>query len=166
MTTATTDATDSTLLEMVKHVVIDVDDVEEELTPDVCMIYTVPSKLRKMDEEASFTPQWISIGPIHYDTEELKGMQKLKYKYLQDFSKRVSNEEAMKEYKSFLESEVQKIRECYEQKFPEMSNEKFVEIVLLDAVFIMEYFLSEWKFDHRYMNKLCYKRHLEGLTSS
>ncbi|XLS46929.1 hypothetical protein HN51_021287 [Arachis hypogaea] len=154
MTTATTDATDSTLLEMVKHVVIDVDDVEEEFTPDVCMIYTVPSKLRKMDEEeASFTTQWISIGPIHYDTKELKGMQKLKYKYLQDFSKRVSNEEAMKmkEYKSFLESEVQKIRECYAKKFPEISNEELVEIVLLDAVFIVEYFLRDWEFDHRNM---------------
>ncbi|KAL1329489.1 hypothetical protein HN51_046604 [Arachis hypogaea] len=150
MTTATTDATDSTL-EMVKHV-IDVEDLEEELTPisDVCMIYTVPSKLRKMDEEA-FTPQWISIGPIHFDKEELKGMQKLKYRYLLHFWKRVSNDEAMKKYKCFLESQVQTIRQSYAQKFPEISNEKFVEIVLLDAVFIVEHFLSEWEFEHRCM---------------
>ncbi|MED6122306.1 hypothetical protein PIB30_038600 [Stylosanthes scabra] len=69
--TADDTATDSTW-EMVKHVV----DIEvlQDLNPSVMsIIYKVPSNLRKMDEEA-FTPQLISIGPIHFPKQHLKEM--------------------------------------------------------------------------------------------
>ncbi|KAL1329487.1 hypothetical protein HN51_046603 [Arachis hypogaea] len=132
------------LFDILNHVIVDKDLEDLTLSGDH-MIYTVPSKLRNMDEVA-FTPQWISIGPIHFGKEELSEMQKLKCMYFQDFWARF-NEEAitiMKEYKGFLESEVQKIKECYaQQKFPGICNEKLVEIVLLDAVFIVEHLLTE-----------------------
>ncbi|XP_057744357.1 putative UPF0481 protein At3g02645 isoform X1 [Arachis stenosperma] len=155
---AATTAAHSTLIppfDMLEHVINfnNVKDLEDLTLFGNHKIYAVPSKYRKMDEEA-FTPQLISIGPIHFGRKKLKDMQKLKYMYLQFFSERFSNQEAitiMKAYKGFLESRVKGIRECYAHKFPKISNEKFVEIVLLDAVFIVEHLLRERAYFQEYM---------------
>ncbi|XP_015948299.1 putative UPF0481 protein At3g02645 [Arachis duranensis] len=157
MATAATTAHSTLIppLDMLEHVIdFDVKDLEDSTLFGNHMIYTVPSKLRKMDEEA-FTPQFISIGPIHFGKKELNEMQQLKYMYFKFFCSRILNEEAitiMKLYKGFLESRVKRIRECYAHKFPaETSNEKLVEIVLLDAVFIVEHLLREREYIHQYM---------------
>ncbi|MED6207583.1 hypothetical protein PIB30_036988 [Stylosanthes scabra] len=97
---ATATATDSTL-EMVKYAMIDIEVLEDMNPSGMSIVYTVPSNLRKMDEEA-FTPQLISIGPIHLGKQHLREMQKLKYSYFQVFWKRSSNEEAMNQYKDVL----------------------------------------------------------------
>ncbi|MED6122310.1 hypothetical protein PIB30_038604 [Stylosanthes scabra] len=150
-TTTTADATASTFplseteYEMVKHV-IDVR-VLEDLKLSDCTIYNVPCNLRKVNKEA-YTPEMVSIGPIHFDKPELKPMQEHKQRYFHFFWKRVSNEQDMKKYKEFLESNEETIRQCYAHKFPEISKEKFVDMVLLDAVFIMELLLrNSWKLE-------------------
>ncbi|CAK8559984.1 unnamed protein product [Lathyrus sativus] len=134
--------------EMVKNI-IDIKDLEE-LSLAECSIYNVPHNLRKVKEEA-YTPQLISIGPIHLEKEELKPMQQHKKRYFHFFWERLSlnNQESMKNYKLYLENKEQEIRKCYAVKFPDINKEKFVETILLDAVFIMELLLrnSSWKSD-------------------
>ncbi|XP_061348818.1 UPF0481 protein At3g47200-like [Gastrolobium bilobum] len=130
--------------EMVKHI-IDIRDLEDFKFSE-CSIYKVPCNLRKVNEEA-YTPQLISIGPIHLGKEESKPMQEHKKRYFHFFWERVYNEQAMNSYKDYLETKEQEIKQCYAHKFPEISKEKFMDMVLLDSVFIMELFLrnSSWK---------------------
>ena len=55
----------------------------EKLEPPVsteCRIYKVPLYLRKLNEEA-YTPQVISIGPIHHDKKRFQTMDKHKVRY-------------------------------------------------------------------------------------
>ncbi|XP_061348811.1 UPF0481 protein At3g47200-like [Gastrolobium bilobum] len=136
--------------ERVKHI-IDIRDLEDFKLSE-CSIYKVPCNLRKVNEEA-YTPQLISIGPIHLGKEELKPMQEHKKRYFHFFWERVSNELAMMypmdKYKDYLKTQEQEIKQCYAQKFPKISDEKFLDMMLLDAVFIMELFLrhSSWKSD-------------------
>ncbi|KEH17782.1 hypothetical protein MtrunA17_Chr8g0335011 [Medicago truncatula] len=135
--------------EMVKQI-IDIG-VLEKLSLAECSIYKVPHNLRKVKQEA-YTPELISIGPIHLGNEELQPMQEHKKRYFLFFYERLSqfNQQSMiKIYKLYLESKEQQIRKCYAEKFPNISKEKFVETILLDAVFIMELLLrnSSWKSD-------------------
>ncbi|KAK7382862.1 hypothetical protein VNO80_01988 [Phaseolus coccineus] len=130
-------------VEMVKHV-IDIG-VPEELRLSERSIYTVPSNLRKVNEDA-YTPQCISIGPIHFEKEKLKTMQEHKLRYMEFFWNRVSNEPSMQAYKQYLEDKEQEIRRCYSEKFTDkLPREKFVDMMLLDAVFIMELFLRNYE---------------------
>ncbi|MED6133524.1 hypothetical protein PIB30_029073 [Stylosanthes scabra] len=132
---------------MVEHV-IDVRSVLEDLKLSDCSIYNVPSNLRKVNREA-YTPEMISVGPIHFGKPELKPMQEHKLRYFGFFWNRISNGRAMNEYKEFLGKEEQRIRQSYARKFPEIKKEQFVEMMLLDSVFIMELFLRSiicyWK---------------------
>jgi len=133
-----------TEFEMVKHI-IDMPTLEE-LRLSECIIYKVPYNLRMVNMDA-YTPQWISIGPIHLTKPELKPMQEHKKRYFHCFWERVSNEQAMKIYKHYLQDKEENIRECYAEKFPDIPREKFVDMMLLDAVFIMELLLRNchWK---------------------
>ena len=52
----------------------------EKLEPPVsteCCIYKVPYYLHKLNEEA-YTPQVISIGPIHHDKKDFKPRKSIK----------------------------------------------------------------------------------------
>ncbi|KAG2381176.1 UPF0481 protein [Vigna angularis] len=124
-------------LEMVKHV-IDIG-VPEKLRLSERSIYKVPCNLRDVKKDA-YTPYCISIGPIHLGTKELDTMQEHKLRYYQFFWDRVSNEEAMESYKHYLQNKEQEIRRCYSEKFT-FPTEQFVDMMLLDAAFIMELFL-------------------------
>eukprot|EP00256_Glycine_max_P032133 XP_006576736.1 UPF0481 protein At3g47200 isoform X2 [Glycine max] len=154
--------------EMVKHI-IDIPDLEE-LRLSECSIYKVPYNLRKVNEEA-YTPQWISIGPIHLDKQELNPMQEHKKRYFHCFWERVSNEQAMRNFKHHLETKEDHIRHCYADKFPDIPKEKFVDMLLLDAVFIMELLLRncEWKsnsfkHEHEYKHTKSFRvRHSDDL---
>ncbi|KHN34500.1 UPF0481 protein [Glycine soja] len=74
-------------------------------------------------------------------------MQEQKHRYFHFFWARLSlvNKLDLVQYKAFLELEERNLRCCYQKKFPEISKEQFVEMMLLDAVFIMELFLREAK---------------------
>jgi len=75
------------------HVSLDIDkltaSVQKELKTlrpfsNKCSIYRVPKRLRDSKEYA-YTPQLVSIGPIHHGKEELKEMEEHKNLYLQEF---------------------------------------------------------------------------------
>ncbi|XP_011016140.1 PREDICTED: UPF0481 protein At3g47200-like isoform X3 [Populus euphratica] len=115
-------------------------------------IYRVPDSLRKSNE-AIYTPQEVSIGPIHHCKKNLQLMTTQKERYLKEFCNRVVGETRVQQVK-FLEKiwntikkDEENIRQCYEDGAPEVAeNDQFVKMVLLDAVFILEYLLRNKDF--------------------
>ncbi|KAK3173903.1 hypothetical protein Dsin_032544 [Dipteronia sinensis] len=120
---------------------IDIEKISEAIfdgAPECC-IYRVPRDLRKINEEA-YTPQVVSIGPLHHGKREyLIEMEKQKLIYVKKFSERTSTDK-LKELKSFIEDNEQRIRICYAEN-PNLLSDEFVTMILYDAVFIIELFL-------------------------
>ncbi|KAG5227640.1 UPF0481 protein [Salix suchowensis] len=106
---------------------------------DKCSIYRVPKSLRGSKEYA-YTPQIVSIGPIHHGKEELKEMEVHKKLYLQEFLTRgqVSVERCIA---AIAERET-RLRNCYADNFEKITTEDFVKMVLLDSSFIIMVFLK------------------------
>ncbi|KAI4354733.1 hypothetical protein L6164_003579 [Bauhinia variegata] len=124
--------------------IIDIPEVmEPDLSPECC-INKVPEKLREVNPEA-YSPELISIGPLHHDNPKLKPMEKEKYRYFHFFLKRVSRKHALDDFKSFLGDNEVKLRSFYSEKFLGLSKDQFVNIMLLDSIFIMELLLREAK---------------------
>ncbi|XP_037494250.1 putative UPF0481 protein At3g02645 [Jatropha curcas] len=127
-----------------RQLVIDIPDNLEDLLsqpalwPEIC-IYKIPRKLRAINPSA-YTPQMISIGPFHHNEKSLKPMEKHKLRYLAEFCRRtgktwVELENKIREYEL-------KIRHCYDQTFEQYEQNMFVRMILLDSVFIIEFFLK------------------------
>lgn len=115
-------------------------------------IYRVPGALRKPNK-AIYTPQEVSIGPIHHDKKNLQPMNTQKRRYLKEFCNRVVGETRVQHVKFLekiwdtIENEEENIRQCYEDGSHEVAeSDRFVKMVLLDAVFILEYLLRNKDF--------------------
>ncbi|XP_054780029.1 UPF0481 protein At3g47200-like [Prosopis cineraria] len=129
--------------EIVKEIMIDIKTEPEDpmMNASKCNnIYRVPCNLRKLNKDA-YTPQLVSIGPLHYGRKKLRPMQTHKLHYLNLFiEERLKGKiEAMDKFKDFLKEKERKIRQCYAKKL--FCGKKLVDLVLLDSVFIMELFL-------------------------
>jgi len=129
------------------HVSLDIDkltaSVQEELKTlhafsNKCSIYRVPKRLRDSKEYA-YTPQLVSIGPIHHGKEELKEMEEHKKIYLQEFLK--LSEVSVKECIAAIAERETRLRNCYADNFENISTEDFVKMMLLDSSFIIMVFL-------------------------
>ncbi|KAK2650779.1 hypothetical protein Ddye_018268 [Dipteronia dyeriana] len=106
-----------------------------------CCIYKVPKELRKINGQA-YTPQVISIGPFHHGNKALVEMEKQKLRYVSEFQqKREGGAEKLKEFKRFIQYNEQQIRNCYQENSSLKSSE-FVNMILRDAVFIIQFFLK------------------------
>ena len=103
-----------------------------------CCIYQVPEKLRK-DKEAFYTPQLISIGPIH--RQNPKPLNEEKNRYYKRFKKRLGATQELKIFEEFLSKNEKDIRNFYWEEYPDICGKDFIEMMQLDAVFIMELFL-------------------------
>ncbi|XP_048226364.1 UPF0481 protein At3g47200 [Ricinus communis] len=133
------------------------DDLETSMQDDFC-IYSVPPTLRQIYPEA-YT-QVISIGPIHYGKQKLQAMQIQKLRYLKEFCKRkmlkvnksssdhdeIKEKEIEREFSTDLLNEinVEEMRRCYADNF-EFCSTEFVNMILLDSVFILELFMRHHK---------------------
>ncbi|KAJ8751741.1 hypothetical protein K2173_025918 [Erythroxylum novogranatense] len=105
-----------------------------------CCIYRVPRRLHKENEEA-YTPQVISIGPLHYGEKMLQTMEKHKLRYLGKFLDRAKVSLA-----SFIQAighREESIRCSYAESIPLCSDE-FIKMVLMDSSFIIELFLRKY----------------------
>jgi hypothetical protein len=125
-----------------EELVIDIPQINEPARWPECCIYRVPNKLRQVNKEA-YTPKLVSIGPFHHDLEELKGMEKQKLIYFQDFCLQTGKNQ--KDLASIIEKKEEKIRHYYSETFDQLNRKKFVEIILLDVIFIIELFLKNSK---------------------
>ncbi|KAM3750297.1 hypothetical protein ACB098_04G026500 [Castanea mollissima] len=100
-------------------------------------MHWVPWHIRKWKEEA-YTPQVVSIGPFHHKNERLKVMEKQKERYLRSFMKRSRMKYENLVY--FIRMMEECIRGCYEEII-DLSSDEFVEMILMDASFILELFI-------------------------
>ncbi|KAE9595381.1 hypothetical protein Lal_00031351 [Lupinus albus] len=102
-----------------------------------CCIYRAPKQLRQAAEK-SFIPKVVSIGPLHHNREDLQDMEVHKLRYLKEFLHRteVKLEDCIKLIKN---SEV-RVRNCYAETI-DVNSDSFVEMILVDATFIIEVLL-------------------------
>ena len=112
----------------------------------VCLSSGNVPTLRKSNE-AIYTPQEVSIGPIHDGKKNLQPMNTQKRIYLKAFYNRVGETRHQRvkfldEIQNTIEKEEENIRQCYEDGSHEVAeSDRFVKMVLWDAVFILEYLL-------------------------
>lgn len=112
------------------------------LSPNCC-IYRIPEPLR-FANKAHYKPCLISIGPFHYGKKSLQPMEELKLRYLENFLRR-NEERSMKDYLGVVRQREKETRECYAESI-ELTSEEFMQMVLLDAIFVIEFFLL-WYID-------------------
>ncbi|WCJ22983.1 hypothetical protein M5689_005036 [Euphorbia peplus] len=139
------------------------ENLETTLNDTIC-IYTVPPSLRQINPSA-YTPQVISIGPIHHGKNSLQKMEIQKLRYFKEFCRRKSpmgnevetqqfskellnkiNDEEIRRCYSFDRSTDEGIRLCfYNDRFDTVESTKLVNLILLDSIFIIELFLRNQK---------------------
>ncbi|XP_062019593.1 UPF0481 protein At3g47200-like [Rosa rugosa] len=105
------------------------------LSPSCC-ICRVPKRLSRVSEKA-YTPQVVSIGPLHHGKEGLKAMEELKHRYLQAFLHRYQTVTSLEDCIMKVKEEEQTLRSCYAEPI-EYDSDEFVRIILVDAIFIIE----------------------------
>ncbi|KAI5596191.1 hypothetical protein BDE02_03G190200 [Populus trichocarpa] len=104
-----------------------------------CSIFRVPKRLRELNEKA-YTPQVISIGPLHHGKQGLKKMEEHKRLYLREFLE--LSEVNVKDFIAAIAEKEDKLRNCYAETFDNLSQEEFVEMVLLDCSFLIMFLLK------------------------
>ncbi|KAL5786907.1 hypothetical protein ACOSP7_003856 [Xanthoceras sorbifolium] len=102
-----------------------------------CCIYRVPPKIRMLNESL-YTPKMVSIGPFHHGSKELKAMEEHKLRYLQHFLQRTYV--SIEDFLMFIKDKETNLRNCYAETI-EFGSEEFVEMILLDGVFLIEILL-------------------------
>ncbi|ESR45864.1 hypothetical protein WN944_006892 [Citrus x changshan-huyou] len=105
--------------------------------PSNCCIYRVPERLRQINEKV-YTPQVVSIGPLHHGKANLQFMEEHKQRYLHCFLQRTNI--SFDEFVQIIKFREAELRGSYAEKV-ELSSDKFVEMILLDAAFIIELLL-------------------------
>lgn len=108
-----------------------------------CCIYKVPRPLRIVNLDA-YKPCLISIGPLHHGLRKLRRMQEQKLRYVQNFLRRNENK-TLKDYLRAIKGWEKEAREYYIEPI-NLSSVEFVEMVLLDACFVIEFFVN-WRMD-------------------
>ena len=113
-----------------------------------CCIYRVPNSFRKVRPEA-YTPQLISIGPLHRGDERLKDMEQQKLRYLKEFAERAEKGMIEIEYHVMsIQEKEERIRASYSENFSEITSSDFIEMILLDALFIIEFLKGSNDLEH------------------
>ncbi|XP_054781392.1 putative UPF0481 protein At3g02645 [Prosopis cineraria] len=124
----------------------------EKLSPlshNKCSIFRVPPQLRERKEKA-FTPQVISIGPLHHNSPKLKPMEEHKMRYLKDFLSRT--QASLEDCVQLLKGKEEMLRSYYADLI-EFDSDKFIEIILVDATFILELFFRNSFGNHQLRNQ-------------
>ncbi|CAL5442036.1 unnamed protein product [Camellia sinensis] len=100
-------------------------------------IFEVPSRLRDL-EPAAFMPRVVSIGPYHHmKHEHLKEIETHKWRLLQHVLNQTQSLRLLDDLWSFMHPLVNDAEKCYDKPRP-LTKQQFVEMMLLDACFILE----------------------------
>nr|TKS15278.1 hypothetical protein D5086_0000035540 [Populus alba] len=103
-----------------------------------CCIYEVPNLLRNVKPEA-YTPQLISIGPLHHGDAKLEIMKREKLICFREFKENKLSDERIMDLVKIIRNKEKNIRQYYSKNFNEIGSTDFIEMILLDAVFIIEF---------------------------
>ncbi|KAG5226367.1 UPF0481 protein [Salix suchowensis] len=107
-----------------------------------CCIDRVPKPLRNVNWKV-YTPLLISIGPLHRGNKRLEAMEKEKLKYYKKLTERDGVDKKKKcDIVISITNQEERLRYCYSEKFKKIESSDFVEMILLDAVFIIQFFLE------------------------
>ncbi|PQQ08582.1 UPF0481 protein [Prunus yedoensis var. nudiflora] len=122
--------------------------------PPACCIYRVPERLRNVKKKA-YTPQVVSIGPLHHGSKNLEAMEDHKLRYLNSFLART--EVGLKTYFKKIEEKEDKLRRYYEDT-KKFNIAAFLNIILVDAAFVIELLLrnkseEKWQDDNAWIFK-------------
>ncbi|CAL8136533.1 unnamed protein product [Prunus armeniaca] len=113
---------------------------QESPVPDQTCIYRVPHKLVRHNEEV-FVPSLVSIGPYHHGEKKLQAMEEMKLWYLHGLIERKPNQNtSLETFVATIRSMEQFCRDCYDEKFDNLSSDRFVEMMVVDGCFIIELF--------------------------
>ncbi|KAL3726731.1 hypothetical protein ACJRO7_031601 [Eucalyptus globulus] len=100
-------------------------------------IFRVHHQLRQVNEKA-YEPVILAIGPYHYGNGKFKFMEEQKLRYLQQLLNR-RQEGSVDRYVLILRELEQQARNCYAETI-DLSQEKFLAMMLIDGCFIVELF--------------------------
>ena len=107
-----------------------------------CSIYRV-AEPRRCSKPSHYTPQMVSIGPFHHGKEELKAMEEHKKRYLKCFLQRTKV--SMARFLAFINEREAELRSSYAETIHNLRSDDFVKMVLVDAVFLIEFFLKYYQ---------------------
>ncbi|XP_043717265.1 UPF0481 protein At3g47200-like [Telopea speciosissima] len=99
------------------------------------IIFKVPKHLREIDPKA-YDPRIVSIGPYHHCKTNLKGKEKDKWRLLHHLLERTGH--SVELYLQAMADLEEKTRSCYSESLDNINSREFVEMMLLDACFIIE----------------------------
>ncbi|KAF2285604.1 hypothetical protein GH714_005739 [Hevea brasiliensis] len=106
-------------------------------------IFKVPNALRSVNEKA-YEPQIIAIGPYHHGKPHLVAMEEHKIRYLHSFLQR-RNENDVSRYVQIIGELEENARRCYAETL-DLTEEAFIEMMLLDGCFIIEFICRNFEF--------------------
>ncbi|KAI3992896.1 hypothetical protein MKX01_034246 [Papaver californicum] len=110
----------------------------------VC-IYKVHEKLQAVSSPSVYAPALISIGPIHYGDEKLKGTEEVKFYYMSNvLTQRGKNDidtttALLQKCVEAIEKVEKEIRECYAEPIL-LESKELVEMMVVDGLFIVGLF--------------------------
>ncbi|XP_078154169.1 UPF0481 protein At3g47200-like [Carex rostrata] len=116
-------------------------------------IFPVPYRFHQSMKNL-FEPSAVSIGPFHHGRTRVQPMEEQKCRSLWDFLSRgdhITLDLCLSEIKKLEE----RTRRCYSERVP-MDSNSFVEMMLLDGCFVLEYFLK-W-YERRLIDQYVFKR--------
>ncbi|KAI8011082.1 UPF0481 protein [Camellia lanceoleosa] len=102
-----------------------------------CCIFRMHDGFRRQNEKA-YEPLMVAIGPYHRGKAKLKQMEEHKLWYLEQLLNREKNK-SVNEYIMAIKELEERARNCYAETIP-LESDEFVEMMLLDGVFIIELF--------------------------
>ncbi|CAO2813964.1 unnamed protein product [Amaranthus hypochondriacus] len=108
-------------------------------------ILTIPEYYRK-DNKDNYRPFTTSIGPVYFKDPTLETMQEIKWTFLNLFLQHPKNayRNKLEHYVQFVTQREVNIRMCYEEillRRNPISIEDFIQMIILDATFIISLFL-------------------------
>ncbi|KAK9733939.1 hypothetical protein RND81_04G102200 [Saponaria officinalis] len=101
-------------------------------------IYRVPRRLRDAHDSKVYVPQTVSIGPYHHADKQVHCMDRHKWIALNRTLERTGHHLGL--YIDAIKKVEKKARKYYQQDLGHLSSDEFVEMILLDACFILELF--------------------------
>ncbi|KAL0360295.1 UNVERIFIED_CONTAM: hypothetical protein Sradi_3714000 [Sesamum radiatum] len=126
------------------------DEVSIRIEDKLLALPSSPSIFRVNDgtrlrNEKFYDPKAVSIGPLHHGKPHLRHMEQHKVRFIKLLLQR-QNESSADKYVMAIRSLEKKARDCYVGSF-EFSTDEFVEMLLLDGCFIVE-FMSKYVLHH------------------
>ncbi|XP_022962578.1 UPF0481 protein At3g47200-like [Cucurbita moschata] len=137
------------------NVVLSIKEMLGKLPPvnEKCSIFRVPKLLRNMHHRA-YTPQVISIGPLHHHRKNLLASEPYKLRYCSNFLSHLGNPmDSFELIKNNTRTWMKEVRNCYGEPI-NMNDEKFLNMMVVDGCFLVEFLIQH---HNRYYPNTCFQ---------